>query len=175
MFIIPILKKGDIDEPANYRGITLLSTLGKLFTRILNNRLNEWAERYRIYIEAQAGLRKNMGTVDNIFILNSLITHLLNQNKQLYCVFVDFTKAFHFVVRDILWYKLLNFGVRGRMLDIIRSIYSIVKSKVKHNNITSDVFFSNIGIRQGSVCPFPFLHVSQRSGRNSYLKWSKGN
>ncbi|MEW8548380.1 MAG: reverse transcriptase family protein, partial [Candidatus Thiodiazotropha sp.] len=117
-FIIPIFKKGDKDEPANYRGITLLSTLGKLFTRILNNRLNVWAEKYRIYIEAQAGFRKNMGTVDNIFILNSLITHLLNQNKQLYCVFVDFTKAFDFVVRDILWYKLLKFGVRGRMLDI---------------------------------------------------------
>ena len=148
-FIIPIFKKGDTDEPANYRGITLLSTLGKLFTRILNNHLNEWAGRYRIYIEAQAGYRKNMGTVDNIFILNSLITHLLNQNKQLYCVFVDFTKAFDFVVRDILWYKLLKFGVMGRMLDIIRSIYSIVKSQVKHNNITSDVFFSNIGVRQG--------------------------
>ena len=134
----------------------MLSTLGKLFTRILNNRLNEWAERYRIYIEAQAGFRKNMGTVDNIFILNSLITYMLNQNKQLYCVFVDFTKVFDFVVRDILWYNLLKFGVRGRMLDIIRSIYSIVKSQVKHNNITNDVFFRNIGVRQGE-CLSPFL------------------
>ena len=43
-FIVPIYKKGDKNEPSNYRGITLLSTLGKLFTRILNNRLNEWAE-----------------------------------------------------------------------------------------------------------------------------------
>ena len=43
-FIVPIFKKGDINEVSNYRGITLLSTLGKLFTRILDNRLNKWAE-----------------------------------------------------------------------------------------------------------------------------------
>ena len=116
-----------------------------------------------------------MGTVDNIFILNSLITHLLNQNKQLYCVFVDFTKAFDFIVRDILWYKLLNFGVRGRMLDIIRSICNIVKSQVKHNNITSDVFFSNIGVRQGSVCPLSFSPCISTIWNENYLKWSKGN
>ena len=60
-FIVHIFKKGDKNEPSNYRGITLLSTLGKLFTRVLNNRLNEWAEKYRIYCEAQAGFRQNMG------------------------------------------------------------------------------------------------------------------
>ena len=155
-FIVPIYKKGDKNEPSNYRGITLLSTLGKLFTRILNNRLNEWAENYNVYIEAQAGFRKNMGTVDNIYILNGLITHVLNQNKKLYCAFVDFTKAFDFVNRDILWYKLIKIGVRGKMLDIIRSMYKEVKSQVKHNNIISPVILSNIGVRQGE-CLSPFL------------------
>ena len=147
-FIVPIHKKGDTNEHSNYRGITLLSTLGKLFTRVLNNRLNGWAETYRIYCEAQAGFRKNMGTVDNLFVLNSLLTHFLNQNKQLYCVFVDFTKAFDCVVRDNIWYKLLKVGVRGRMFDIIKSIYSTVKSQVKHNNTLSNAFFSSLGVRQ---------------------------
>ena len=76
-------KKGDIDEPSNYRGITQLSTFGKLFTKIINEWLNVWAEKYHVYIEAQAGFRKNMGTVDNIFILHGVITHLLNNNKKL--------------------------------------------------------------------------------------------
>ena len=49
-----------MNEVANYRGITLLSTLGKLFTRILNNRLNKWAEEYGIYIEAQAGFQAQL-------------------------------------------------------------------------------------------------------------------
>ena len=142
--IIPIFKKGDTNDVTNYRGITLLSTVGKLFTRILNNRLNSWAEDYDIYVEAQAGFRRGMGTTDNIFILNNLITHSLNNNQRLYCAFVDFTKAFDFVVRDILWFKLIRLGVRGKMLNIIKSIYSRVKSRVKHDNTLSEPFTCDI-------------------------------
>lgn len=98
------------------REITLLSILGKLFTRILNNRLNKWAENYNVYVEAQAGFREHMGAVDNIFVLDGLITHCLNENRYLYCCFVDFTKAFGYVDRDI------KIGVPGQTLDIIRSI-----------------------------------------------------
>lgn len=154
--IIPLFKKGDHSEVSNYRGITLLSVVGKLFTRILNNRLNSWAEEYNIYVEAQAGFRKNMGTTDNIFILNNVITHCLNNNERLYCAFVDFTKAFDFIVRDILWFKLIKLGVRGKMLDVIKSIYAIVKSRVKHENCLSEPFTCNIGVRQGE-CLSPFL------------------
>ena len=57
-FIVPLHKKGNINQVDNYRGITLLSNLGKLFSRILNNRLTEWAEGYHIYVEAQAEFRK---------------------------------------------------------------------------------------------------------------------
>ena len=155
-FIIPIFKKGDTNEVSNYRGITLLSTLGKLFTRILNNRLNAWAEEYNVYIEAQAGFRKHMSTIDNIFILSGLITHCLNNNETLYCAFVDFSKAFDYVVRDNVWYKLLKIGVRGKMLDIIKSMYSIVKSKIKYKNNVSEAFICSIGVRQGE-CLSPFL------------------
>ena len=87
----------------NYRGIMLLSRLSKLFTRILNNRLTSWAEEYGIYIEAQAGFRQHMSTVDNVFVLNSLISHALNSGKKLYCSFIDFSKAFDYMVKDILW------------------------------------------------------------------------
>ena len=80
-FIVPLHKKGDVNQVENYRGITLLSTFGKLFSRILNNRLTEWAEEYHIYVEAQAGFRKHMGTIDNIFVLHGVINHLLNENK----------------------------------------------------------------------------------------------
>ena len=111
--IVPIFKSGDTSDPSNYRGITLLSTLGKLFSRILNNRLTAWADQYEVYIEAQAGFRKGMSTTDNIFVLHGIISNTLNQGGTLYCAFVDFKKAFDFVVRDILWYKLIKLDVRG--------------------------------------------------------------
>ena len=85
-----------------------------------------------------------------------MITHCLNNNDQLYCAFVDFTKAFDFVVRDILWFKLIKTGVRGKMLNIIKSIYNCVKSRVKHDNTLSEPFTCNIGVRQGE-CLSPFL------------------
>ena len=71
----------------------MLSVVGKLFTSILNNRLNDWAENYNVYIEAQAGFRKGMCTTDNIFILHGLISHCININEKLFSAFVDFQKS----------------------------------------------------------------------------------
>ena len=48
-----------------------------------------------------------MSTVDNVFVLHGLITHMLNGRKRFYCAFIDFSKAFDYVVCDILWYKLI--------------------------------------------------------------------
>ena len=89
---------------------------------MLNDRLTEWAENYQVYFEAQAGFRSNMGTVDNIFELHGLLPHVINQGKKLYCAFVDLTKAFDYINKDILvlWHKLIKIGLRGKALNIIR-------------------------------------------------------
>ena len=161
-YIIPLHKKGNVNDVNNYRGVTLLSTLGKLFTRLLNNRLCEWAENYSVYVEAQAGFRKKLGTEDNIFILHGLLSHMLSQGKFLYCAFVDFTKAFDYVVRDNLWAKLIKLGLRGKIINIMRSMYTSVKSCVKFGKSNaqgeelSDTFECCLGVRQGE-CLSPFL------------------
>ena len=98
-----------------------------MFSRVLNNRLDKWAEEYNVYIEAQAGFRAGMGTVDNIFVLHGVIKRCLSEDKQLYATFVDFTKAFYYVVRENLWLKLIKSGVRGRILNVIQSMYKSVK------------------------------------------------
>ena len=95
-YIVPLHKKGSIENVENYRGITLLSVIGKLFTNILNTRLNDWAENYHVYVEAQAGFRKGMGTMDNIFAMHRLISHCINTNKKSYSAFIDFKKGFRF-------------------------------------------------------------------------------
>lgn len=155
-YIIPLHKKGNLNDAENYRGITLLSALGKLFTRVVNNRLSEWSEKYFVLIEAQAGFRANMSTVDDIFVLHGLISHILNHGKKLYCAFIDFTKAFDYVVRENLWYKLIKLGLRGKILNIIKSMYRSVKSRVKYCNKLGNEFYCKLGVRQGE-CLSPLL------------------
>ena len=155
-YIVPLHKKGKLDDVNNFRGITLLSKVGKLFSRILNNRLTEWAEEYYVYIETQACFRECMGTVDNIFVLYGLISHVLNKGEKLFCAFVDFTKAFDYVVRDILWYKLIKLGVRGKILNVVMSMYKHIKSRVKLDGNISVGFNCNLGVRQGE-CLSPFF------------------
>ena len=123
--------------------------MGKLFTRVLNNRLAEWAESYGVLIEAQAGFRPGMSTADNIFVLHGLISHVLNNGHKLYCAFIDVTKAFDYIVRENLWYKLVKLGVRGKILDILKSMYSSVKSTVKFDNKLGNECYCNLGVRQG--------------------------
>lgn len=155
-YIIPLHKKGNINNHENYRGITLLSTLGKLYTRVINNRLSTWAEDYYVYIDAQAGFRTNMSTTDNVFILNAVITHMLNSNKKLFTCFVDYTKAFDLLVHENIWYKLIKLGLRGKILNIIKSFYFKLKSSVKLNNEVGESFLCSLGVAQGD-CLSPFL------------------
>ena len=103
--ILPIYKnKGNRNSPENYRPITLLSCFGKLFTAILNNRLNDYAEKCELITSCQAGFRKGFSTVDNLFIIQSLIDILKSQKKKLYCAFIDFKQAF-----DKVWRKAYGF------------------------------------------------------------------
>ena len=97
-----------------------------------------------------------MSTVDDVFVLHSLLTHVLNQGQLLYCAFIDFTKAFDYVVRDNLWYKMIKLGIRGKILNIIKSMYSEVKSRVKFDNKLGSEFICALGVRQGE-CLSPML------------------
>ena len=97
-----------------------------------------------------------MSTVDNVFILHCLNSHMLNQGKKLFCAFVDFTKAFAYVVRDNFWVKLIKLGIRGNILNIIRSMYETVKSNVRFKNQLSEEFACMLGVRQGE-CLSSFL------------------
>jgi len=87
-------KKGSPAGPNNYRAIAIVSNLGKLFTSVLNKRLNKYTDNIELITKAQAGFRKGYSTLDNIFILHSLISIYLSSGKKLYCTFIDSRKAF---------------------------------------------------------------------------------
>ena len=150
--IIPIYKnKGDPQAPENFRPITLLSCVSKLFTSVLNNRLNKFLEDNNILIENQAGFRKSYSTLDHIFTLNSIveILRLRQQKKKLFCLFIDFSQAFDSVWRVGLWQKLLENNINGNFFNIVKNMYSNIKSCISLNGEKSPFFGCNCGVRQG--------------------------
>jgi hypothetical protein len=87
--IKPIFKnKGNKYDPNNFRPITILSCLGKLFTSILNDRLNTFSEEFKVLNDSQCGFRKQYSTIDSIFILYSFFECLKSKNKKICCAFV---------------------------------------------------------------------------------------
>ena len=105
--IRPIYKRGgDPTQPENYRPITILSCFGKLFTAILNSRLNSFIDHHDILNENQAGFRSGYSTTDHIFTLHIFSEILKHNKKKLFCSFIDFSKAFDSVWRVGLWMKL---------------------------------------------------------------------
>ena len=107
-------KKGNINIPDNWRGIALLPSLSKIYAKVLCSRLKTRIQVNNKICENQAGFRPGYSTIDNCFILRSMIDHALSKRGgRLYCCFVDLRKAFDSVNRTALWFKLGEIGVSG--------------------------------------------------------------
>ena len=131
--IVPLYKEGERDRATNYRGITLLSNVGKIFAGILERRLSRWCEQKKIFAQEQAGFRKGRTTTDQILTLAEIIRRRKNERKPTFCCFLDIKKAYDTVWRDGMWTKLTEAGVDGKMMLTIRSMYDSVKSSVVVN------------------------------------------
>ena len=139
--ILPMYtNKGSHDHPNDYRGITLLSCLEKLFTNIINNRLAQYLEDDNILGEEQAGFRAGYSTLDYMFVLHCLVDIYQYQTKRVYCAFVDYKKAFDLIDRSSIWLKLITVGVKGRIFRVVYSIYANAKSCVRKNGKFSKMF-----------------------------------
>jgi hypothetical protein len=150
--IVPIHKDGPKLDPGNYRGITLMSCLGKLFLSILNARLMTYALDKKILGVNQLGFVSGNRTSDAHIIINNMVNKLCHKsNKKIFSCFVDFRKAFDLVPRDILLKKLLKYGINRKFFNIIRNIYTNDKACIKLNGKCSSPFDVNIGVRQGCI------------------------
>ena len=131
-FIIPIYKnKGERKNADNYRGITILSCFGKLFTSVINYRLTKFADEYNLIGHEQAGFRKGFSTTDHVFTFKCLLDMYLSDKNRLYCAFIDYRKAFDSVDRINLWTKLLSNNINGKLFTVIYNLYKHAKSCVK--------------------------------------------
>ena len=147
--IIPIFKGGDTEDAKNYRGITLINILAKIYSTVLLNRLTNWSTKHKNLIQNQFGFQKGKSTVDCIFVLQSVIQKTLSQRKKLYCAFVDFEKCFDKLDRTFIFQKLINENISTKFVNAIRSMYNSVKACVRHERTYTSLFESNIGAKQG--------------------------
>ena len=155
--VVPIWKKkGSKKDCSTYRGISLLSHVGKMYAKILEQRVRAKVE-YQLS-NAQFGFRKGKGCTDAIFALRQLSEKAIEYNQPIHLVFIDQEKAFDRVNRDKLWKVLEQYDIKGQLLDNIRAIYSNSKSAVRTTSGTSDWFPVTSGVRQGCVLS-PLLFV----------------
>jgi hypothetical protein len=93
--ICPVHKKGDKLSPDNYRGISQLNIIGKIFTKLVNNSLVAWANENNKLYEQQGGFRRGYACVYTCFTLQAMVQKYTSTKKgRMYCLFVDFSKAF---------------------------------------------------------------------------------
>ena len=83
-----------MNDPDDYRGITVLSCFGKLFTSVIHDRILSFLESNDILGTKQSGFRKGHSTMDHVFALHCLIDVYLQWEKKLFSAFIDYKKAF---------------------------------------------------------------------------------
>ncbi|KAH9583018.1 LINE-1 retrotransposable element ORF2 protein [Schistosoma haematobium] len=156
--LIKIPKKGDLSKCENYRGITLLSIPGKVFNRVLLNRMKDAVDAQ--LRDQQAGFRKDRSCTDQIATLRIIVEQSVEWNSSLYINFIDYEKAFDSVDRRTLWKLLRHYGVPEKFVNIIRNSYDGLQCKVVHGGQLTDAFQVRTGVRQGCLLsPFLFLLV----------------
>ena len=147
--IVNLYKDGDRCDAGNYRGISLLSCLGKIYSSLWANRLSAHFEN--VLGDAQGGFRKHRSTVDDALSLYEILRRRRSESKDTFLFFIDFKKAFDTVWQEGLWRTLWHSGVKGKAWRIIRSLYANTSSRVKVGSKLSREFRIKQGVRQG--CP----------------------
>ena len=138
----PIPRSSTMDPriPLEYRGISLLSTVYKLYSSLLNKRLTSCGELHDLFAEEQNGFRAGRSCEDHCFVLSTIIRKRNLQNQPTFAAFIDMKKAFDCVDRQLLLYKLLKCGIRGKLYDNIKNIYSSCYTSVNVNRFLPDFF-----------------------------------
>ena len=141
--------KGDKKDCANYRGISLLPVVSKVFSRILLSRVQEHLNSQ--ILDIQAGFRANRTTVDHIITLKMLKEHTRDHNKPLFLCFIDIQKAYDSVDRSLLWQICRHYGMTDKIIRLFKLLYHESKAHVRINGELSDPFDIETGVLQGGI------------------------
>ena len=160
--VVPIHKGGEKSKPGNYRPISILSIINKIFEKVFYSRLISFLDKNNIINENQFGFRHGYSTTMAVAEFYEKILKSLDSDKMTCAVLLDLSKAFDSVDRKILMYKLLNYGIRGKAWDLMNSYLENRKQFVCAGGIESQLANVNVGVPQGSVLgPLLFiLHIN---------------
>ena len=148
--IVPLYKgKGEKSECKNYRGISLLSVPGKVYGRVLIERVGKRTDGQ--LGEEQCGFRRGRGCVDQIFTVKNVCEKYLEKGKELYVAFMDLEKAYDRIDREALWKVLQIYGVGGKLLNAVKSFYAGSRACVRVGREEGGWFSVDVGLRQGCV------------------------
>lgn len=146
--IILLHKKGKKDQMENYRPISILPNMYKLFTKILQQKIEQKINNDQP--EEQAGFRPSYSTNDHLQTINQIIEKCQEYNINLYLGFIDYSKAFDSIETKHIWPSLERAKIHSKIIQIFKTIYSKSKAKITLDK-TSRTFNIEKGVRQG--CP----------------------
>ena len=146
----PLHKKGDKQNPDNYRAITVGSCLGKLFSSLLLNRLVDFRKVICPDFPHQLGFRAGAQCSDHILTLTTIIEKYTKKlKKRVFACFVDYRKAFDTVCREALMYKLNHLGIGGNFFACLKNMYGNSVTRIKLIQKLSETIDVTIGTEQG--------------------------
>ena len=149
--VIPIYKSSSKQSISNYRPISILTFISKVFEKILYNHISQYMDRNDTICSNQFGFRKNHSTQQAIITLINKITSDVDSGDIAVNIFIDLKKAFDTVSHSILLKKLYAYGIRGNMLELCKSYLTDRSQFVMYNGAKSDLKSVKCGVPQGSV------------------------
>ena len=157
--IIKIPKKGDIRECKNWRGVTVLPVISKIFGRILINRIKNGVDK--VLRKEQAGFREKRSTTEQIFVLRNILEQANEWRAPIYIHFVDFEKAFDSVHREGLWNIMGAYGIPRKLITMVKAMYDGFQCTVVDEGEQTEWFNITSGVKQGCLMSgFLFLLVT---------------
>ena len=157
--LIVAIPKGDKNQlyQDNYRGITLISVIAKLYEKCTMHRVMLWNKDCKVIDELQGALQDNCSSLHTAWLTKETISYNVENGKPVYVGLLDIEKAYDTVWQEGLFYKLFSVGINGRTWRILRKFYNGFKCQVKVDGMLSEEIETYQGIHQGAPCSL-FLH-----------------